>query len=473
MMQRALVVLLLVSTASSAQTAFLDNATGIVNGSTTYDPETRTCGHGRYAVFTDIDDAAKALAEADVLYVREGTYSRPSVGNYITVHGNQVNYWTGALAITTDGTPEKRKLVSAYEGEHVIIQAKPGVSAYNPDPADETFINSSHFYPNPAISISGAYVDVVGFKTYGQVVIARHDVTVEGCDLGGGGPHMNQGQVVALNANREGGVYNVVLRNNLIHHSCWGESRGNGAAVMGYNFSCIMENNTFYDNYGADVRIKDTGDQQGRDVIVRYNFFGPSSLDPKGNTGTGGLNQDKQIDRILIHNNVFYGKALGASVDGPPPGKPPNRGMFLYKNTFIDCTTDLSEWTNPTINAHNNLFYHSQQGQRFYDIQTKPWSRLDSDSNLFFSVTGDTRWLHLYRNRGTTLAAWQQYSSWDQHSVWKDPRLVNPAGSRPEDFKRKGDPRTLQDVAGSKYGPVCGAYETGSEIIGPRTREQR
>ena len=82
------------------------------------------------------------------------------MGKYITVHGSKVNYWTGALAIAASGTPQTRKRVSAYQGESVIIQAKPGVSNYNPDPGDTSFKNSSHYYPHPAISISGAYVDV-------------------------------------------------------------------------------------------------------------------------------------------------------------------------------------------------------------------------------------------------------------------------------------------------------------------------
>ena len=182
-----------------ADTIFLDTRPGIVNGSSTYDPNTRACGKGKYRVFTDLDQAADALSDADALYVRAGTYSRAPVGKYIEVHGNKVNYWTGALAINASGTPQRRKLVSAYKDELVIIQARPGASNFNPDPADTTFKNSSHYYPHPAISIGGAYVDVAGFKTYGQVVISRHDVTVEDCDLGGGGSHMNQGNVVVAN----------------------------------------------------------------------------------------------------------------------------------------------------------------------------------------------------------------------------------------------------------------------------------
>lgn len=69
------------------------------------------------------------------------------------------------------------------------------------------------------------------------------------------------------------------------------------------------------------------------------------------------------------------------------------------------------------------------------------------------------------RRRGLDLSEWQGYSGGDGNSASRDPRFVNPAGDRPEDFRRR---RTPEDVAGSPYGPVCGAYATGEEVIGIR-----
>ena len=466
-MKKTVVLLLLASVVCHAETIFLDNHPRVINGLTTYDPETRTYGKGKYRVFTELDQAAQALSEADMLYVRAGTYSRSSVGKYITVHGNKVNYWTGVLAINASGKPQKRKLVSAYNGELVIIQARPGVSNYNPDPADESFKNSSHYYPNAAISIGGAYVDVVGFKTYGQVVISGHDVTVEGCVLGGGGPHMNQGQVVAINSNSPGGVYNVVIRNNTIHHSCWGESGQNGAALMGYNFSAIIENNEFYGNYGADIRLKDCGDQRGRSTIVRYNFFRPTSLRPYGNHGVEGIGQDGQIDCILIHNNIFYRKTIGIQWDGPAL-----KGTVAYNNTFVDCKTDISQWfKNARIELSNNLYYHTEPGATFYKLvqhDEPQMHNLFTNHNLFFSKTVDTAWYNVWRKRASKLSEWQSYSGKDRNSAMKDPQIVNPTGNRPEDFMRKGSTEKIKDVVGSKYGQVCGAYVTGKETIGTK-----
>ncbi len=468
-MKKAIFTLMLMSAICRAEVIFLDSFPGVVNGSTTYDPATRTCGKGSFRVYTEIADAANALKSGDTLYIRAGVYSRPSVGNYITVHGNKVNYWTGILDITASGTPHKHIVVSAYKGELVVIQAKQGVNHYNPDPADTTFKNSSHFYPNPAIGIHGAYIDVIGLKTYGQVVITGHDITLQNCDLGGGGPHMNQGQVIALNGTgKSGGVYNVLIRNNRIHHSCWGESTGNGAAIMCYDASFIVENNEFYDNFGPDICIKDTGGQEGRNIEIRYNFFGPTSINPSGNSGVEGHNQDAKVDHIYIHHNIFYNKRTGISFRTPA-----RLATVAYNNTFVNCgygrgeTGDIGDWQNPVINVYNNLYYHSKPSQKYYDLQTKPWSKLNSDYNLFYSTTGDTSWRHLYRERASSLAAWRRYSGKDEHSVEKDPEFVNPSGDRPEDFRRKGKP---QDVIGSKYGSVCGAYVTGNEVIGNKER---
>jgi hypothetical protein len=233
---------------------------------------------------------------------------------------------------------------------------------------------------------------------------------------------------------------------------------------MCYNSSFVAENNEFYGNYGADIRIKDTGGQEGRDIVIRHNYFAATSIHRGGNVGVGGHNQDADVDHIWIHHNVFHNKSIGVSF-----GAPGRLGTVAYNNTFIDCGQDVGDWTNPQINVFNNLYYHSKRGQKFYDFQCEPWSRLASDHNLFFSTTADTAWHHLYRKRATTLESWRDYSGTDQHSVWKNPVFVKPSGRRPEHFKRKD---SSPDVAGSRYGRRCGAYVAGDEQIGIRPPQE-
>lgn len=449
-------------TQAARSVIFLDNLSGIVNGSSSYDPKTRTCGNGKYTVFTELGEAAGALPDSGTLYIRAGTYSRPLTGEFhLDTRGTGAKrYQEGALNMTANGTAENRTRVAAYNGDPVVIQAKPGVSNYNSDPADTNFGKSAFYYGRAAITVFANYVDVVGLKTFGQICVPAHDVLVEGCDLGGGGGRVPQGQVVYL------GGYNNVIRNNRIHHSCWGESTQNGAALMGYNFSCIVENNEFYDNYGADIRLKDAGGQQGRTTIVRNNFFRPTSINPKGNHGVEGLSQDGQIDRILIHNNIFFRKKIGIQWDGPAM-----KGTLAYNNTFVDCDMDISQWFKGVrVALANNLYFHRDRGAQFYHLvqHDEPQFRnLQSDHNLFFAAEGGTYWYNLYRRRASNLGDWRGYSGKDKSSVWKDPQFVNPMGSRPEDFRRKGDPKEIKDVAGSEHGPVCGAYVTGDELVGP------
>jgi hypothetical protein len=170
---------------------------------------------------------------------------------------------------------------------------------------------------------------------------------------------------------------------------------------------------------------------------------------------------------VTIHHNLFLNKAIGISFRMPVRLGP----MEAYCNTFVNCGSgrgevgDVGDWINTGAVLRNNVFYHARPDQCFYDVQTKPWDKLDSDYNLFYSTTGDTAWRHLYRRRATALHAWQQYSGRDEHSVWKDPGFANPNGSRPEDFRR-GKPSEIVDVPGSRYGEVCGAYTSEEAVVG-------
>ncbi|MHC4395498.1 MAG: hypothetical protein ACYS1A_07560, partial [Planctomycetota bacterium] len=426
---------------------FLDNTGGVVDGSTTYDPVTRTTGSGSYTVYNNLASVNTALQGGDLLYIREGEYDNPSEPS---------GDFNGSLKINVSGTVDQHTVVSAYNGELAVIQAKPGTSNYNPDPGDTSGVLSRDYYPHPAISVNSNYVDVIGLKTYGNVTITScHDVLIETCDFGGGGPVYNQGPVVELNYN----AYYVTIRDSKIHHSCWGENTENGSAIMTYDGSLTVENCEFYDNWGADIFIKDTGQQAGRTVEIRNNFFGYSTINP-GNTGVRGHNQDVQIDAINVYNNVFYRKGIGVAPHGDL-GQP----LYPYNNTFINCgyqgneSGDFGAYTQWQFNSHNNLHYHSQTGQNYYGVQQLG----DIEYNLYYSTTGDTSWYVGYTKRADTLSGWQSYSGKDLSSVETDPLFVNASGNRPEDFKRQS---YSGDVSGSPYGTVCGAYETGNEIIG-------
>jgi hypothetical protein len=80
---------------------------------------------------------------------------------------------------------------------------------------------------------------------------------------------------------------------------------------MCYNASFLVEHNEFYEGYGSDICLKDTGMQEGRIIEIRYNLFDPTSIGPGGGSGVQGHNQDAKVDRILIYDNVFLNKGTG------------------------------------------------------------------------------------------------------------------------------------------------------------------
>lgn len=450
--------LMLLAGPCAAKTFFLDERLSS-SCPANYSIARRDCSGTDGLAVANLQDAMASLQGGDTLMVRSGIYVRATR-----------DLFAASLQISKGGTTAQPTVVRAYPSEQPVLCTEAGRCRYNPHPADSS-VNvctgaggeggAACYYPNPAVGISANFVRFgPGIKTFEQVLVRCaaaapcHDVVVEGNDLGGGGPHLNQGQVVMLHD-----AYNTVVRNNRIHHSAWGESAINGAAIMGYNFSATIENNEFYDNFGSDIRLKDAGGQQGRTTIIRYNFFRPSAINP-ANAGVQGIGQDGGIDRVLIHNNIFFRKASAIIWDGPALIE-----TVAYNNTFVDCAQDVNNWRpGGSTNLFNNLHYHSLDTHYFYFLESPnfPLSDIRSDFNVFHSSADDTRFKHGSAIQ-TTLSGWRSYAGKDAASAAKDPGFMNASGTRPEDFKRLS---YAGEVAGSPYGAMAGAYETGLEVIG-------
>ena len=72
------------------------------------------------------------------------------------------------------------------------------------------------------------------------------------------------------------------------------------------------------DNFGADVRVKDTGGQEGRDIVIRYNYFGPTSMQPGGNVGVTTLASKVEVlgNDVTSIANVDFGTRCSDSAAG-------------------------------------------------------------------------------------------------------------------------------------------------------------
>lgn len=432
---------------------YLDNTTSCptcTNGATTYDPATRSIGGGSDTVYTSLASFISAITQDGTFYVRSGTYTRQTD-----------DYFEGALAVDVSGSGSGNyTIVSAYPGEEqtAIICASSGTcGTYNSDPGDTGYTGSSHYYPNPAISIGGNWVKVIGFKTYGQAFVGGvHDWYLQGNDIGGGGPHLNQGAAVMLNTT--GFNYNGHIVGNTIHHSCWGESNVNGSGIMMYNtYDLVIEQNTFYDTWSRDISTKDTGtgDVDGHTIEIRYNFFKPSTIYSDNGAGVGGSTQDQDTG-VLVHHNIFYKKATGIHewwLADTTHGITPNH--HAYNNTFIDCDVDIDAWhTDAVYNFAQNLHYNSTSGIAWRLRDTSTYTLNSSDYNFF---DGTYSWTEQGIYTGSSLAALQSASGLDGNSTQDDADFVDANGTTPEDFKRNSY------VEGSTH---AGAYETGNETIG-------
>jgi Right handed beta helix region len=441
-------ILILVFFSSSAfATVFLDGSTTNCNdGSTNYNPASRSCGSGSDKVYKNLDTFSQNITTGTANYIRSGSYFRDNPT------GGSLN-----LTASHSGTPGNHTVISAYPGEE--RQASIGTASrgatYNSNPGDTGWTGSADYYPNSAILITETnYVTINGLKTYGQVYSrGNHDVLLQNSDFGGGGPSENQGNVVKLN-----NVYNAIVKNNIIHHSCWGENNENGSAIIFYDASATIEYNTFYDNWGYDVFLKDSGKQSGRTTVIKNNFFGPSNIFSNVG-GIRGHNQDVQIAGQYIHHNIFLNKDAGIIVLASPEIND------VYNNTFINCSIDIASSSSGgpyQLRAFNNLFYHATSNKYFMQLYDTNYI-MASDYNIFFgsgmwgkSAPGATTW-------ETTLTGWQSFISKDINSITSNPNFFNAAGSTPDAFKRTS---YVEYFEASTFSKRAGAYETGNEVIG-------
>lgn len=428
---------------------FLDNnATSCTDGATDYSPSSRVCGTGSDTVYTTLQGFESGLVAGEINYVRAGDYFRDNANGTLRIPSSK-----------SGSSNESRTVIAAYTGEErqAVFATQTRGKTYNSDPSDITGVGSRDYYPNTVIAISGAsYVTIDGIKTYGQVYSwGGHDVTFQNSDFGGGGPSEDQGSVVKFHSG-----YNLLLKNSIVHHSCWGENVQNGASVIMYDASAQFDKVTFYDDYGPSIHVKDTGGQDGRVVDIAYSHFMKSSINTAGTVGgVLGHNQDEDIDNVIIRHNVFQhaGYAVLSSLKS-----------IIYNNTFINCKYvigDSSGGGPHPYTVHNNVMYTNSSSELFVLLYDPSWiTSLSIDNNVYYgpgvwkkSAPGDETVL------GSSLPAWQTFSSLDTNSISADPQFVNATGTTPSDFKRVA---YAENFTTSAYGTKAGAYVTGDEQIG-------
>ena len=436
---------------------YLDgSAIACSDGNATYSPTTRTCGLGSDRVYLSIGLFSSNIVASQINYMRAGTYLRNSGSSAY-----------GALLITTGGASDAaRTIVKAYPGEErqVIIGTATRGATYNSNPNDATGVGSWMYYPNPAVSVYGVgNVTIDGIKTYGSVYLVGNvaNITVQNCDIGGGGDGAgdSQGNTLRINGGTAPpGISNILISNCMIHDNCRRYEDATGSLLIAYSWSGTIEKCTFYNGYGNDLENKDGRFQSGKNTYIRNNFFKHSAVNSI-DTGLRGYNQYPETAYVYIYNNIFLRKTLGYIVLGSPA-----TAEIVYNNTFVDCAQDIESSAvsgGPyPISNYNNIFYHSVTGKVALEIVSISYLTA-SDYNIY---NGSMKWQSpVDTTAANNFSSWKTWSGKDVNSITSSPAFINSVGTAAADYKRSS---YAENFVGSSYGIHAGAYEIGSEIIG-------
>ena len=433
---------------------YLDAQPGQDCSSGTYRETERNCGGsgtGNSSYDTIAEFNTNMTAQA-INYIRAGSYYRDTS-----------SWSTGSLSISGKaGTSGSHTIITTIAGEErqAIIYTGSGLDQYPPDtdpgqncPSNGTSSgDSTCYYPHPAIGISSNYVDIIALKTYGQILVFGDYVTIEDCDIGGGGPYYNWGHAIYTNASHD-----ITIKNNWIHDNPKsGEANTHKAAVQSYqSYDITYEYNTFSNiaEFGLTCGDARYVGNQGS-ITARYNFFDSPQI------GWMGIAQYGEVNYFYLHNNIFY----NCSGYGIQTKQAPNIAQHFYNNTFINCGYDFADTdANFAFLGHNNLFYHSSGSPRYYSCAFTTPATMDIDYNVYYSsvVTPSFRASGIST---TSLTTWKGSTGIDEdNSLSHNPNFENASGSNVEDFKRSS---YTENFGGSSYGTYAGAYETGNEQIG-------
>jgi len=423
-----------------AKTFYLDNKSGIVNGSSTYNPATRSNSGGSSLVYTSPWDAGQALSSGDTLYVRQGTYYA------VVPNGGTGRDWTlGSLTIP-DGV--SGATVSGYNGEVAWISCGPSLT---------TVVGSA----NNALKIGGSNNTVRDLNIWGCAILWGTGGVLENCNVSGGWDHQSTvGGDAWYDVIRIGGTNNAV-RNCLLHdnynHGTVTDSANKAMVMHDHDENSIFEYNKFYNPVAGFSYVKYGRSGGTLQTTYRFNWFiGGGSAPFTGNGITTG-------QEIRFYQNVIQNSTNSSWFSPESTG---TRLFKIFNNTFFNVAGSCFAWNTPGSHEFfNNIVYASSGavwGVNYQDLAT---ATSFFDYNDYYSTgSGSIRWGLNYKSY-SPLSSWQSLG-FDAHSVTSNPNFLNATGSFsvPSDFKRSS---YTSNGRGSGYPVVMGAYVTGSETIGP------
>lgn len=328
-----------------AVTRYADNgAAGCGSSSSTYNPNTRSCGSGSELVYSTVSAALQAMAANDIVTVRAGLY--PEKVNNTIVSG------TGP-----DTDPTKFSYLKAYPGESVEIRPSTwggvgiGCAAAIVGAKRYIWIDGITFDGrNCAVGASTLNLDSTGgMPTWIRITnsVLRNSQLASGmlahcvlCIFEGNEFHNNG------NDKFDHGVYMAVGNRNVFRRNKFHDNRCFGMQVYPSAIETTVEHNEVWDNQQSctGAGFIDTGNTG----VYRYNTIREQS----GNGITVAFGNATKQNMVIEHNSIFVNGAGAGISFASGTGHIARNNLII--GTSQGVTIGTSTGTTVTGNIHNS-----------------------------------------------------------------------------------------------------------------------
>jgi hypothetical protein len=339
---------------------FVDgNTSGCSNGSTNYNPETRTCGSGSYTVYTTPTNALSAITAGNkTILVRDNgsTYTLSSTLEFAGKYGNSntarymmIGYkqerptFTGCVSIVNS---------SGVTNAYLTLQRMKFQTCSNDLPVGGGYANQT------------AYVNLIDLYIYGYTNNLTYEDKGSGLHWypnGDGGIHWQDADY--------GWAYHNTVERVLDHGIKYSDGSLGGVIEWNYVKEAGYYTGITDQPYGTACGI-DVVDTYG-DVIIRYNIVDYTLFDgiQLRNINSGSIHHNELANFMGVANQTDH-RSTSNHDGGITHNSGTVTGLNIYSNVVRDSITTGSEHSSVgiglfaavsgggTVKVYNNLIYN-------------------------------------------------------------------------------------------------------------------
>ncbi len=374
-----LTIALFVASEAWAATLYVDNNTVSCTtpSDSDYDPATRSCGSGSYAVYDSIQGAADNTSAGDTVLIREGTYKEKVSPPQSGTSGNWITY-------------------EAYDDENVMIKSGSAWGLILSTDYDLEYL----YFKNIHIQADN---DTKGFGAGCNETIKKH-IVLDGLEIDG----------ALMGTQLWGGVDEIEIKNCTF--------KNNQIGLYTTSTSNInIDNNTFQDGKVYDSSI-------GRDHIRIHTNHGSTeqientmntNVKIRDNTVKGAVRQGILVftaDKVLVSGNHCYKNgATGIQIEGD--------GSCSIVGTNIVVENNICEYNSQTyggeagiwiddtdnVTVQNNIMRYNETGLRI----TGTFNVIARNNLIYENTCDDSN-----DNCSSSAGVWLKSSAHNREEVW-------------------------------------------------------